>query len=188
VGVLKLNNLKVDTLCQRQRRRKRRPWRSSRKSSSPRSPWRSRTTRGYRRTGRLAPEERARVRRPVPRGEEVAHESGGEGRGVRNQCEVVPGHARRRVCRERRRGSGESPGRPLEDDHDQTRGGIFEGAVVPADKIVALSMLPGKKDLLGMLVGTLNGVPAAFVRALNAMREKREPGTGNREPVATPAV
>jgi len=67
-------------------------------------------------------------------------------------------------------------------------GGIFEGAVVPADKIVALSMLPGKKDLLGMLVGTLNGVPAAFVRALNAMREKREPGTGNREPVATPAV
>ncbi|HWQ99807.1 MAG TPA: 50S ribosomal protein L10 [Candidatus Methylomirabilis sp.] len=58
-------------------------------------------------------------------------------------------------------------------------GGIFEGAVVPAEKVIALSMLPGKKELLGMFVGTLNGIPAAFVRALNAIREKQEAGSSS---------
>lgn len=55
-------------------------------------------------------------------------------------------------------------------------GGIFDGQAVPKEKIIALSKLPGKKELLGMLVSTLNGVPAAFVRALNAIREKQEAG------------
>ncbi len=35
-----------------------------------------------------------------------------------------------------------------------------------------LSKLPGKKELLGAFVGTLNGIPAAFVRAHNAIAEK----------------
>ncbi len=55
-------------------------------------------------------------------------------------------------------------------------GGIFDGAAVSAEKVIALSKLPGKKELLSMLVGTLNGVPGAFVRALNAVREKKEAG------------
>ena len=55
-------------------------------------------------------------------------------------------------------------------------GGIFDGATVPKEKVIALSKLPGKKELLGMFVGTLNGIPAAFVRALNAIREKQEAG------------
>ena len=53
-------------------------------------------------------------------------------------------------------------------------GGIFDGAAISKEKIVELSKLPGKKDLLGMFVGTLNGIPAAFVRALNAIREQQE--------------
>lgn len=59
-------------------------------------------------------------------------------------------------------------------------GGIFDGAPVAKEHVVALSKLPGKKELLGMLVGTLNGIPAAFVRALNAIAEKQ----GTPAPVA----
>ncbi|MEN9557725.1 MAG: ribosomal protein [Candidatus Parcubacteria bacterium] len=68
-------------------------------------------------------------------------------------------------------------------------GGIFEGAFVPKEKVDALSKLPGKHDLLGMLVGTLNGLPAALVRALNAIREqKEEPKTEDAAPAeAAPA-
>ena len=40
-------------------------------------------------------------------------------------------------------------------------GGIFEGAVVDQEKVVALSKLPSKKELLGMVVGTaVMGKPA----------------------------
>jgi large subunit ribosomal protein L10 len=56
-------------------------------------------------------------------------------------------------------------------------GGIFEGAEISQEKIVALSKLPGKKELLGMLVGTMYAPVSAFVRALNAVREKREQET-----------
>lgn len=66
----------------------------------------------------------------------------------------------------------------------QLVGGIFDGAVVAQEKVVALSKLPGKKDLLAMLVGTLNGVPGAFVRALNAIREQKEAGAPAPAPVA----
>lgn len=55
-------------------------------------------------------------------------------------------------------------------------GGIFDGQAVSKEKVDALSKLPGKMELLAMLVGTLNGVPGAFVRALNAIREKQEAG------------
>lgn len=61
-------------------------------------------------------------------------------------------------------------------------GGIFEGTFVPKEKVEALSKLPGKLELLAMLVGTLNGVPGAFVRALNAIREQKE--TKTEEPTA----
>lgn len=53
-------------------------------------------------------------------------------------------------------------------------GGIFEGAVVGADKVLALSKLPSKKELLGQVVGTIYAPVSAFVRALNAIRESKE--------------
>lgn len=53
-------------------------------------------------------------------------------------------------------------------------GGVFEGAVVPREKVVALSKLPTKKQLLGQLVGTIAAPMSAFVRALNAIKESME--------------
>ncbi|MFH1621337.1 MAG: 50S ribosomal protein L10 [Patescibacteria group bacterium] len=55
-------------------------------------------------------------------------------------------------------------------------GGIFEGAVIPLEKVVALSKLPSKKELLGKVVGTIYAPVSAFVRALNAIRESLEAG------------
>jgi large subunit ribosomal protein L10 len=53
-------------------------------------------------------------------------------------------------------------------------GGIFEGAVVAQEKIVALSKLPSKKQLLGQVVGTIYAPVSAFVRVLNAVKESME--------------
>jgi large subunit ribosomal protein L10 len=55
-------------------------------------------------------------------------------------------------------------------------GGIFEGAVVAQDKVVALSKLPSKKELLGQVVGTIYAPVSAFVRVLNAVKESMEKG------------
>lgn len=66
----------------------------------------------------------------------------------------------------------------------QLVGGIFEKEIISQEKIIALSKLPGRKELLGMLVGTLNGIPAAFVRALNAIREEREKAVPTPVPAA----
>jgi large subunit ribosomal protein L10 len=63
-------------------------------------------------------------------------------------------------------------------------GGIFEGVIVPMEKMIALSKLPGKKELLGMLVGTMYAPVSAFVRALNAIRESKEAPA----PAAAPVV
>jgi len=56
----------------------------------------------------------------------------------------------------------------------QLVGGVFEGEVVGADKVVTLSKLPSKQQLLGTVVGTIYAPVSAFVRVLNAMREKQE--------------
>ncbi|MBU2508881.1 MAG: 50S ribosomal protein L10 [Patescibacteria group bacterium] len=53
-------------------------------------------------------------------------------------------------------------------------GGVFEGALVGQDKVVALSKLPSKLELLGLVVGTIYAPVSAFVRTLNAIREKKE--------------
>lgn len=53
-------------------------------------------------------------------------------------------------------------------------GGMFEGAIVGREKVVALSKLPSKKELLGQVVGTMYAPVSAFVRALNAIRENKE--------------
>ena len=65
-------------------------------------------------------------------------------------------------------------------------GGIFGGMVIGADKAIALSKLPSKKELLGQLVGTMYAPVSAFVRALNAIAEKN--GTPSAPaPVEAPA-
>lgn len=56
-------------------------------------------------------------------------------------------------------------------------GGIFEGKIVDAPFITALSKLPSKSQLLGQLLSVMNGPIAAFVRLLDAQRKKLEAGT-----------
>lgn len=53
-------------------------------------------------------------------------------------------------------------------------GGIFEGKAVDAAKVIALSKLPSKHQLLGQLVGTIAAPMSAFVRALDAIRQDKE--------------
>ncbi len=63
--------------------------------------------------------------------------------------------------------------------------GALNGAVIGPEQVQALARLPGREELLGRLVGTLqapiqkfvqtlNEVPASFVRALAAVRDSRE--------------
>ncbi|MBI4138776.1 50S ribosomal protein L10 [Candidatus Uhrbacteria bacterium] len=56
----------------------------------------------------------------------------------------------------------------------QLVGGIFEGAPVGQEKVVALSKLPSKKELLGQVVGTMYAPVSAFVRAVEAIRKQKE--------------
>lgn len=65
-------------------------------------------------------------------------------------------------------------------------GGIFEGQVVGAEKVQALSKLPSKQQLLGQVVGTMYAPVSAFVRALNAIKESLEKGSP--APAAAPAA
>lgn len=58
----------------------------------------------------------------------------------------------------------------------QIVGGIFGGSVVTKEKMVALSKLPSKLELLGTVVGTIYAPVSAFVRVLNAVREAKEAG------------
>jgi large subunit ribosomal protein L10 len=48
------------------------------------------------------------------------------------------------------------------------RSAIFEGKVLNADDLIALSKLPSKDQLLGQLCGVLAAVPTKLVRTLNA--------------------
>jgi large subunit ribosomal protein L10 len=70
-------------------------------------------------------------------------------------------------------------------------GGVFDGNPIDAAKVTALSKLPGKKELLGTVVGTIYAPVSAFVRVLNSIREKLDAGTPApvaAEPVAAPSV
>ena len=64
------------------------------------------------------------------------------------------------------------------------RHGCLEGKLLSADQIDALAKLPGKQELLGMALGTMNAVPTNFVSllantirgmlyALKALEEKK---------------
>lgn len=50
--------------------------------------------------------------------------------------------------------------------------GVMEGKVLDIDAIKSLSALPSREVLLAQLLSTMNGVPTAFVRALNNIPEK----------------
>ncbi len=52
------------------------------------------------------------------------------------------------------------------------RGAILEGSLLSADDVIALSKLPGKEELLGKLLGTMNAVPTGFVRVLSGVPQK----------------
>lgn len=65
------------------------------------------------------------------------------------------------------------------------KGGVIDGDVYDKDRLVEFSKLPGKNELLSMLLGTLNapaqqtaGVLSASIRqllyALNAVKEKQD--------------
>lgn len=56
-------------------------------------------------------------------------------------------------------------------------GGILDGAIVEEEKIIALSKLPSKHELLGILVGTMYAPVSAFARVLNSIKEAKEAGT-----------
>jgi len=45
-------------------------------------------------------------------------------------------------------------------------GGVLEGSFIDSDKVMALSKLPNKEQLLGQLVGTLNAPISGFVNVL----------------------
>lgn len=45
-------------------------------------------------------------------------------------------------------------------------GGTLEGAIIPAEQVVALSKLPSKEELLAKLVGSLNAPVSGFVNVL----------------------
>lgn len=60
----------------------------------------------------------------------------------------------------------------------QILGGIFEGVFVDQEKMISLSKLPGKMELLGTVVGTIYAPVSSFVRVLDAVREARESAEG----------
>ncbi|MHB8830881.1 MAG: 50S ribosomal protein L10 [Patescibacteria group bacterium] len=51
-------------------------------------------------------------------------------------------------------------------------GGIFDKKSLPKEQVIALSKLPGKQQLLGMLVSVIAGPMSGFVRALDAISKK----------------
>lgn len=48
----------------------------------------------------------------------------------------------------------------------EIKAGVMDGAVLDSNQIKALAELPSREVLLGMLVATMNSVPAGFVRTL----------------------
>jgi large subunit ribosomal protein L10 len=70
----------------------------------------------------------------------------------------------------------------------QIVGGIFGGAVATKEKMVMLSKLPSKLELLGTVVGTIYAPVSAFVRVLNAVREARETGASSEKREASEEI
>jgi large subunit ribosomal protein L10 len=54
----------------------------------------------------------------------------------------------------------------------QVKGGLVEGLIFNADQVVSFSKLPSKKQLIQMLMGTMNAPMQNFVYALNGITTK----------------
>lgn len=54
------------------------------------------------------------------------------------------------------------------------KAGFMDGNTMSSDEVVALSKLPGREGLLGMLVSALNGTIRGLAVALNAVAEKQD--------------
>lgn len=52
------------------------------------------------------------------------------------------------------------------------KAGVMGGKLMDRDKIIALSKLPSREELLAKLLCTMNGVPTSFVRVLNGIPAK----------------
>jgi large subunit ribosomal protein L10 len=63
------------------------------------------------------------------------------------------------------------------------KAGFSEGKALDVDTVVALSKVPGKEDLLGMLAGSLSQMIAGFARAINAVAESKGEGAAPAEAV-----
>jgi len=61
-------------------------------------------------------------------------------------------------------------------DNDKIKfvGGIMEGAYIDAAKVVELSKIPSRQELLAKIVGSLSNPISGIVRVLNAFKESRE--------------
>ncbi len=66
-------------------------------------------------------------------------------------------------------------------------GGLFNGNLVTQEYVVSLSKLPGRTQLYGMFVNVINGPVSGFVRALDAIRAKKEESEGAPAPAEAPA-
>lgn len=57
-------------------------------------------------------------------------------------------------------------------DKLQIKAGVLNGRALSAVDIKALSELPSREELLAQLLGMLQGIPATFVRTLNAIPQQ----------------
>lgn len=71
-----------------------------------------------------------------------------------------------------------------DNDALEIKAGFMEGKAMTMDEINALSKIPSKDTLYGMLAGGLNSIIAGLARALNAVAEKDGEGAAEAAPEA----
>ena len=54
------------------------------------------------------------------------------------------------------------------------KGGCFEGQYIDADVVRKYASIPSKKELYGMLAGSLNSIIGKIAFVLNEVKEKKE--------------
>jgi large subunit ribosomal protein L10 len=64
-----------------------------------------------------------------------------------------------------------------ENDKLKFVGGVFEGNYIDTAKVIELSKIPSRKELLAKLVGCISNPLSGFVRVVNAIKESKEKQT-----------
>jgi len=64
-------------------------------------------------------------------------------------------------------------------EHEKAKfvGGIFQGAYIDTQKVIELSKIPSRKELLAKLVGCISNPLSGIARVLNAIKESKEKAT-----------